>query len=303
MHKDFIGTGVALVTPFHKDGSIDFKCLSNIIEHTIDNDVDYLVVLGTTGESATLTRDEKLAIIGFVVETVDNRVPIVLGLGGNNTQEIINCIKSYDFEGISAVLSVTPYYNKPTQKGLYQHYKIIANLSPVPVILYNVPGRTAVNLSAETTLRLAYDVQGVIGIKEASGDMEQCMEIIKNKPDDFLVISGDDALTLPLISIGGDGVISVVANAFPKQFSKMVYHARRGNMRRAREIHYSLIDMISYLFAEGNPAGVKSVMETMGLCFNTVRLPLTIVSRGLQNKLDSCLETIEPKTKESKVSQ
>ena len=303
MHKDFIGTGVALVTPFHKDGSIDFKCLSNIIEHTIDNDVDYLVVLGTTGESATLTRDEKLAIIGFVVETVDNRVPIVLGLGGNNTQEIINCIKSYDFEGISAVLSVSPYYNKPTQKGLYQHYKIIANLSPVPVILYNVPGRTAVNLSAETTLRLAYDVQGVIGIKEASGDMEQCMEIIKNKPDDFLVISGDDALTLPLISVGGDGVISVVANAFPKQFSKMVYHARRGNMRRAREIHYSLIDMISYLFAEGNPAGVKSVMETMGLCFNTVRLPLTTVSRGLQNKLDSCLETIEPKTKESKVSQ
>jgi 4-hydroxy-tetrahydrodipicolinate synthase len=303
MHKDFIGTGVALVTPFHKDGSIDFKCLSNIIEHTIDNDVDYLVVLGTTGESATLTRDEKLAIIGFVVETVDNRVPIVLGLGGNNTQEIINCIKSYDFEGISAVLSVTPYYNKPTQKGLYQHYKIIANLSPVPVILYNVPGRTAVNISAETTLRLAYDVQGVIGIKEASGDMEQCMEIIKNKPDDFLVISGDDALTLPLISVGGDGVISVVANAFPKQFSKMVYHARRGNMRRAREIHYSLIDMISYLFAEGNPAGVKSVMETMGLCFNTVRLPLTTVSRGLQNKLDSCLETIEPKTKESKISQ
>lgn len=303
MHKDFIGTGVALVTPFHKDGSIDFKCLSNIIEHTIDNDVDYLVVLGTTGESATLTRDEKLAIIGFVVETVDDRVPIVLGLGGNNTQEIINCIKSYDFEGISAVLSVSPYYNKPTQKGLYQHYKIIANLSPVPVILYNVPGRTAVNISAETTLRLAYDVQGVIGIKEASGDMEQCMEIIKNKPDDFLVISGDDALTLPLISVGGDGVISVVANAFPKQFSKMVYHARRGNMRRAREIHYSLIDMISYLFAEGNPAGVKSVMETMGLCFNTLRLPLTIVSRGLQNKLDSCLETIEPKTKESKVSQ
>lgn len=303
MHKDFIGTGVALVTPFHKDGSIDFKCLSNIIEHTIDNDVDYLVVLGTTGESATLTRDEKLAIIGFVVETVDNRVPIVLGLGGNNTQEIINCIKSYDFEGISAVLSVSPYYNKPTQKGLYQHYKIIANLSPVPVILYNVPGRTAVNISAETTLRLAYDVQGVIGIKEASGDMEQCMEIIKNKPDDFLVISGDDALTLPLISVGGDGVISVVANAFPKQFSKMVYHARRGNMRRAREIHYSLIDMISYLFAEGNPAGVKSVMETMGLCFNTVRLPLTTVSRGLQNKLDSCLETIEPKTKESKISQ
>jgi len=293
MYKKLKGTGVALVTPFHKDGSIDFKCFGNLIEHVIKNKVDYLVVLGTTGESATLTKDEKRAIIGFVVEVTDGRVPVVLGLGGNNTQEVINCIKSYDFEGVDAVLSVSPYYNKPSQKGLYQHYKIIADASSVPVILYNVPGRTAVNISAETCLRLAYDVEGIIGIKEASGDLEQCMQIIKNKPENFLVISGDDALTLPLISIGADGVISVVANAFPHQFSDMVYHALRGNLRIAREMHYKLIDIIDALFVEGNPAGIKAALEITNICANHLRLPLTTVSRATHNKLASLIEEMD----------
>lgn len=279
-----------MVTPFHKDGSIDFKCFGNIIENMIENKVDYLVVLGTTGESVTLTKDEKTAIIGFVVETVDKRIPVVLGLGGSNTQEVINCLKNYDFDGVDAILSVSPYYNKPTQKGLYQHYKLIANLSPVPIILYNVPGRTSVNVSSETTLRLAYDVESIIGIKEASGDLEQVMQIIKNKPDNFLVISGDDALTLPLTAIGGDGVISVVANVFPREFSDMVYHALHGNMRQAREIHYSLIDIIETLFIEGNPAGVKEVLEIQGMCMNNLRLPLTNVSRSTRNRLESLLE-------------
>ena len=303
MHNKFKGTGVALVTPFHKDGSIDFKCLGNIIENIILNDVNYIVVLGTTGETATLTRDEKLAIIGFVVETVDGRMPVVLGLGGNNTQEITNCLKSYDFEGIDAILSVSPYYSKPSQKGLYQHYKIIANLSPVPVILYNVPGRTSVNISAETTLRLAYDIDGVIGIKEASGNLEQCMQIINNKPENFLVISGDDALTLPLIAIGGNGVISVVANALPKDFSDMVYHATRGRMRRARHLHYTLIDIIEQLFVEGNPAGVKALMELQGLCLNSLRLPLTSVGRSTHNKLANLLENYNTIKEKDKLAQ
>ena len=290
MHKKLRGTGVALVTPFHKDGSIDFKCFGNIIENMIENKVDYLVVLGTTGESVTLTKDEKTAIIGFVVETVDKRVPVVLGLGGSNTQEVINCLKNYDFDGVDAILSVSPYYNKPSQKGLYQHYKLIANLSPLPIMLYNVPGRTSVNISSETTLRLAYDVESIIGIKEASGDMEQVMHIIKNKPENFLVISGDDALTLPITAIGGDGVISVVANAFPREFSDMVYHALHGNMKQAREIHYSLIEIIETLFIEGNPAGVKEVLEIQGMCLNNLRLPLTNVSRSTRNRLDSLLE-------------
>lgn len=290
MHKKFRGTGVALVTPFHKDGSIDFKCFGNIIENMVGNKIDYLVVLGTTGESVTLTKDEKTAIIGFVVETVDKRIPVVLGLGGSNTQEVINCLKNYDFDGVDAILSVSPYYNKPSQKGLYQHYKLIANLSPVPIILYNVPGRTSVNISSETTLRLAYDVESIIGIKEASGNMEQAMDIIKNKPEDFLVISGDDALTLPLLAIGGDGVISVVANSFPRAFSDMVHHALHSNIKQARAIHYSLIDIIESLFVEGNPAGIKEVLEIQGMCANNLRLPLTNVSRSTRNRLDSLLE-------------
>ena len=289
MHRKLRGTGVALVTPFHKDGSIDFKCLDNLIEYVIGNGVDYLVVLGTTGEAATLTKDEKMALSGFVVEAADKRLPVVLGLGGFNTQEVINCIKSYDFEGIDAVLSVSPYYNKPSQKGLYQHFKIIANACPVPVLLYNVPGRTSVNMSSETTLKLAHDFENIVGIKEASGNLEQCMHIIKSKPQDFLIISGDDALTLPIITIGGDGVISVIANAFPQEFSSMVYHALRGNLRIAREIHYQLIDIIEYLFIDGNPAGIKAAMHILDLCQDNLRLPLVSVSKTTYNKLSSLI--------------
>lgn len=292
MHKRLRGTGVALITPFHKDGSIDFKCFGSLIDNIIDNGVNYLVALGTTGESVTLSKDEKAAIIGFVVEQVDGRIPVVLGLGGNNTQEIINCIRSYDFEGIDAILSVAPYYSKPSQKGLYQHYKILANLSPVPFILYNVPSRTSVNISAETTLRLAYDIEGIIGIKEASGDMLQCMAIIKDRPKNFLVISGDDALTLPLISIGGDGVISVVANAFPKEFSDLVSHALKGNIKKAQDSHYMLLEIIENLFVEGNPAGIKAVLELLEVCENNLRLPLTQVSRGTFNKLSGLVKEI-----------
>ena len=290
MLKRLRGTGVALVTPFHRDGSIDFNCLGKLVDRMINNGVDYLVVLGTTGESVTLNSDEKTAILGFVVDQVEGKVPIILGLGGNNTNEILNSINSCDFDGVDAILSVSPYYNKPTQKGLYQHYKMIANMSPVPVILYNVPGRTACNISAETTLRLAYDIEGIIGIKEASGDLEQCMDIIKHKPDGFLVISGDDALTLPMIAIGGDGVISVVANAFPEDFSELVNHALRGNMKLAREYHYKLIDIIINLFVEGNPAGIKAAMEIMGNCEANLRSPLTQVSRATYNKLSGLIE-------------
>lgn len=289
MHRKLKGIGVAIVTPFHKDGSIDFKCLGALIERLIKNNVDYLVALGTTGESVTLTKDEKMAVIGFVVETVDGKVPVVLGLGSYNTQEVINCIKTYDFEGISAILSVSPYYNKPSQRGIYQHYKIIANASPVPVLLYNVPGRTSVNITTETTLKLAYDIDNIIGIKEASGNLEQCMQIIKNKPEDFLVISGDDALTLPIIAIGGDGVISVVANAFPKDFSEMTHQALRGNLKIAREIHYKLIDIIENLFVEGNPAGIKAALDILKFCPDNLRLPLVRVSKSTYNKLSSLL--------------
>jgi 4-hydroxy-tetrahydrodipicolinate synthase len=231
-----------------------------------------------------------MATLGFVVDQAEGRVPIIMGLGGNNTNEILNSFSDYDFDGVEALLSVSPYYNKPSQKGLYQHYKMIANRSPVPVILYNVPGRTCSNITADTTLRLAYDIDNIIGIKEASGDLEQCMDIIKNKPEGFLVISGDDALTLPLIALGADGVISVVANIFPKDFSGLVSNALRGNMKLAREYHYKLIDVIETLFIEGNPAGVKAALEIMNESEANLRLPLTQVSRATYNKLARLIE-------------
>jgi len=302
MPKRFIGTGVALVTPFHKDGSIDFKRLGQLVDRMIDNGINYLVALGTTGESVALSSDEKMAVLGLVVDQTEGRVPVILGLGGNNTNEILNSISHYDFDGVEAILSVSPYYNKPSQKGLYQHYKMIANRSPVPVILYNVPGRTSSNISAETTLRLAYDIDNIIGIKEASGDLEQCMDIIKNKPEGFLVISGDDALTLPMIAIGADGVISVVANIFPEDFSGLVNSALRGNMKLAREYHYKLIDIIENLFVEGNPAGVKAAMEIMNNSEANLRLPLTPVSRATHNKLSRLIADAAKVSPSEKVS-
>jgi 4-hydroxy-tetrahydrodipicolinate synthase len=289
MIKKLKGTGVALITPFHKDGSIDFKGFEKLIEHLISNNVDYLVPMGTTGESVTLTTDEKTAVLDFVVEVNNKRLPVVLGLGGNNTQEVINSIKKADLSGVDALLSVSPYYNKPTQKGIYEHYKMIVSASPLPIILYNVPGRTGSNMLAETTLSLAHDIKNIIAIKEASGNLEQCMQIIKNKPKDFIVISGDDAITLPLISIGAEGVISVAGNVFPKDFSDLVRQALKGNYDKAKELHYRMLDTINLLFVEGNPAGAKAALSIMNICGDHLRLPLVPVSKTTHTKISAAL--------------
>ena len=279
------GTGVAMITPFQKNGSVDYPALDKLIKHLINGKCDYLVPLGTTGESATLAKEEKKSIVEFIIKQVNKRVPIVLGLGGNNTQEVTNNFKDYNFKGIDAVLSVSPYYNKPTQQGIYEHYKLIAKASPVPIILYNVPSRTGSNITAETTLRLAHDFKNIIGTKEASGNLEQCMFIIKSKPKNFLVISGDDALTLPLMGCGADGVISVVANAYPKQFSEMVRQALKQNFVEARKLHYQLLDVIPMLFAESNPSGIKAVLQAMNIGEEYLRLPLVQVSSKLRKEL------------------
>ncbi len=281
----FKGTGVALVTPFHKDGSIDFKSLKKVVDHVIVGGVDYVVVLGTTGETVTLNKDEKHAVVDYVIEMADNRVPVVLGIGGCSTQDIVNTIKDTDFENIDAVLSVSPYYNKPSQRGIYLHYKTIANISPVPVIVYNVPGRTASNITAETTLKLAEELENIIAVKEASGNLFQCMEILKHKPKDFLMISGDDMLTYPLLALGAEGVISVAANAFPKEFSDMVQNAFKGNWNKARELHFKLLEIMDLLIAEGNPAGIKASLEIVKIATDNLRLPLTSVSKPTYNKI------------------
>lgn len=293
MNKKFTGTGVAIVTPFHKYGTIDFTSFGRIIEHVISGGVNYIVALGTTGESVTLTNDEKTAVIDYLVENVDSRVPLVVGMGGNNTQDVVDFIKSVSFDGIDAILSVSPYYNKPQQNGLYRHYENIATACPVPVILYNVPGRTSSNLLPDTVVRLANNMKNIIGIKEASGNLAQCMEIIKNKPDDFLVISGDDLLTLPMISIGGNGVISVVANAFPTQFSEMVNAALKGNYKTAKEIHYKFVDIINSLFADGNPAGIKAAMDVLGLCSNSLRLPLVKANKAVYHQIKTLIQELD----------
>lgn len=281
----FKGTGVALVTPFHKDGSIDFKSLGKLVEHLIKGKVEYLVVLGTTGESVTLNRDEKAAVISYVAEVNDKRLPVVVGIGGNNTQEILNNLRSYDLSGADAVLSVSPYYNKPNQRGLYQHFKMIADVSPLPVILYNVPGRTSSNMTADTTLKLATDFKNIIAVKEASGNIEQIMKIVKNRPKDFLVISGDDMLALPVVACGGDGVISVVGNAFPKDFSEMTRQALLGNMKEAQRLHYGLAEIIEQLFADGNPGGIKAVLEMLKICQANLRLPLYRINKKTHKRL------------------
>lgn len=292
----FIGTGVAIVTPFRKDDSIDFNSLANLVEHLISNKVDYIVVLGTTGESPTLTKDEKKAVTNFVIEAVDKRVPVVVGIGGYSTQDVVDKIKKCEFEGIDAVLSVAPYYNKPSQKGLYAHYQAIVSSCPVPVIIYNVPGRTGCNITAETTLRLAHDFnKQFAGIKEASGNFPQIMKIIQDKPSNFLVISGDDAITLPLISVGASGVISVVANAFPREFCSMVHKALEMRYNEARVIHYKLLEVIENLFIEGSPAGIKAALNILGLVQNHVRMPLTPVSRTTYNKLSELIRTLKAK--------
>jgi 4-hydroxy-tetrahydrodipicolinate synthase len=287
------GTGVALVTPFSANGSINFKGLEKLIEHNINGGVEYLVSLGTTGESVTLSAEEKLEVLNFTIEKAAGRVPIVAGFGGNNTDYIIkNEIGKFHFKGVDAILSVSPAYNKPTQEGIYQHYKAIAAASPVPVILYNVPGRTSSNMKAETTLRIAHEVPNVIGMKEASGDFNQCMQIVKNKPKDFLVVSGDDNITLGLVAYGLDGVISVVGQAFPQIFSQMVRLALKGDFAAARTLHYQLNDITDMLFAEGNPGGVKYALQVLGICEAHLRLPLVDISDELKKKLHKAIEVI-----------
>ena len=293
MNYKFKGTGVAIVTPFHKYGTIDFNSLKKLIEHLIKNGVNYLVVMGTTGESVVLSKDEKYALINFVVEEVDNRVPIVLGIGGNHTQLIKDTILATDLEGIDAILSVSPYYNKPQQKGIYLHYKEISEVSPVPIILYNVPGRTNSNISVETTLELAKNFENIIGIKEASGNLNQIMQIIKNKPKDFLVISGDDVLTLPIMAIGGDGAISVTANAFPKEYSEMVSLCLRKNKKQAIALHYKLLDFTNEIFADGSPSGIKAALDILELCGNNLRLPLVKVNKTVQFRLKELISEIQ----------
>ncbi len=279
--QNFTGTGVAIITPFRKDGSVDFKSLETLIEHLIKGKIEYIVALGTTGESVTLTKEEKSAITEHILDVVDNRIPVVIGIGGNNTAEIVQAVEHIDATRFAGILSVSPYYNKPSQEGIYQHYKAIAEASSLPVILYNVPGRTNSNISAETTLRLANDFENIVGIKEASGNMGQIMRIIKYKPKDFFLISGDDAITLPILASGGDGVISVVANAFPKDFSEMVRQGLKGNFAEARKLHYKLTDITDLLFADGNPGGIKAALEILGIGSNILRLPLVPVNKRI----------------------
>lgn len=290
MDKKLRGTGTAIVTPFHREGSIDFKAFEGLIEYQINNGINYLVFMGTTGESVTLNQDERSAVINMAVEMVNGRVPVVIGIGGNNTQQIVNTIKNTDFEGIDAVLSVSPYYNKPQQKGIFLHYKTIAASCPVPVIIYNVPSRTGSNITAETTLRLAHEVHNIIAVKEASRDLVQCARIIKDKPKDFLVISGDDVAALPFMALGGDGVISVIANALPAEFSSMINLCLDNEFEKAREISFKLVDIIDSIYADGSPSGVKALLELKGLCNNVVRLPLVKVNKTLQNHMAQLLE-------------
>ena len=268
------GMGVALVTPFKNDKSIDYNALARLLEYQIKNGVDYLVVLGTTAETATLTSGEKAELREFIAERVAGRVPLVIGVGGNNTMALVEELHTIDLTPFSAVLSVVPYYNKPSQEGIYQHYKAISEASPIPVILYNVPGRTGVNMTAETTLRLAREFSNIIGIKEASGNINQMDDIIKNKPSDFMVISGDDGITFPLLTLGAVGVISVIGNAFPREFSRMVRLALEGDYRRALTIHHRFTELFSLLFVDGNPAGAKCLLHAMGFIENELRLPL-----------------------------
>ena len=293
MPNPFQGLGVALITPFRANGTIDHAALSKVVEHQIIGGIDYLVVMGTTGESATLNKEEKKQLLAHVVEIVHNRVPIVLGIGGNDTAEVAGQLQAFELDGVDAILSVSPYYNKPTQEGIYQHYKALAQVSLRPIILYNVPGRTMSNISAETTLRLARDFKNIIGIKEASGNLDQIALILKHRPKGFLVISGDDALTLPILALGGDGVISVVGNGLPLEFSKLVRAAMKGDMETARTEHLKLIELITLLFVEGNPGGIKEVLKFIGLCENHLRLPLVPVSKATADRLYHALADAE----------
>ena len=284
----FSGTGVALITPFRRQQeTVDFTKLEALIEHIIASGVDYIVALGTTSEAATMTPSERSAVQEFIVETVAGRCPIMLGLGGNNTLNLTDTIARTNFDGISGILSVTPFYNKPNQRGLLEHYRNISEASPVPVVIYNVPGRTGVNLAAETTLTLARECPNIIGIKEASGNIQQAMEILRQRPAGFRVISGDDALTYPLLALGADGVISVVANALPKEMSDMVRLAMKGDLKKALPLQMKMLPLMNAIFDEGNPTGIKALLEIQGSITNILRLPLVKASKTLTNKLST----------------
>ena len=283
--EKFTGTGVALVTPFDAKGNVDVKGISSLVNFVINGGVDYLVVLGTTAESAVLSSEEKELVKQTVLQANNGKLPVVLGVGGNNTGAVLNELKTGDFEGVSAILSVAPYYNRPGQEGIYAHFKAIAETSPLPVIVYNVPSRTGCNMSVETTLKLAYDFDNIIGIKEASGDLTQVTRIIRDKPNDFMVISGDDMQTLPICLAGGSGVISVIGQGFPTAFSKMVHFGLEGNAKKAYEILYKLMPAIDMAFEEGNPAGIKAMLEHLKICNSQVRLPLTSASKLLKTKI------------------
>jgi 4-hydroxy-tetrahydrodipicolinate synthase len=283
--QKFIGTGVALVTPFKEDLSVDFNALVKLVNFNIENGTNYLVINGTTAESATISKEEKLQIIAIIVKTNAGRVPLVLGIGGNNTLEVVNDIKTTDLSNIDGILSVAPYYSKPTQEGFYQHFKTLAEATEKPIILYNVPGRTAKNMDAVTTIRLATDFTNIVGVKEAGNNMQQYLELLKNKPSDFLVISGDDDLALGITLAGGSGVISVIGQAYPKEFSSLINFGLKGKNKEGYSIHFKMMSIIDYIFEENNPAGIKTVLQELGICRNEVRLPLVKASAELHTKI------------------
>lgn len=295
IHTKFTGLGIALITPFNEDESVDYERLGRLVEYQLQNNADYLVVLGTTGETPTLSEEEKAEIVDFVVSKVKGRVPIVLGVGGNNTAAIVKRLQTESFVGIDAILSVVPYYNKPSQEGIYQHYSAIAKASKLPIILYNVPGRTGVNMQVETTIRLAREFDNIIAIKEACGNMDQINDIIKRKPKEFMVLSGDDGIAYPLITMGAQGVISVIGNAFPKEFGRMIRLSLQGEYESAREIHQKFTDLFDLLFVDGNPAGVKCMLSLMGYIDNRLRLPLVPTRMDTYEKIRDVLKSLDVK--------
>jgi len=292
MTTKFKGTGVALITPFRNSGTIDYTALKKIVDNVIERGVDFVLALGTTSESVTLNATEKSAVVESIIEFTDNRVPVMIGIGGNNTQEVCSKIRNSDLDGISGILSVAPYYNKPQQSGIYEHFKAISSETDKEIILYNVPGRTSSNISAETCLQLAHDFDNITAVKEASGDLNQIMQIIQNKESDFTVLSGDDALTLPILSIGAEGVVSVIANAYPETMSAMVKSVlKEKNYKKALKMHYSLLDSMNAIFKDGNPSGIKALLFHQGLISNEVRLPLVKVNRSLNLEIKNLMES------------
>jgi 4-hydroxy-tetrahydrodipicolinate synthase len=293
LREQFRGTGIAIVTPFLEDGTIDWEAYKKLIQFWIENKVEYLVVLGTTGESATIHGEEKQAVFSFVKNEVAGRLPLVAGIGGNDTTEVIEGFKKFNLEGYSAILSVSPYYNKPNQEGLFQHYKALNAATPLPIIMYNVPGRTGMNVSAGTTIRIARECKNIFATKEASGNFEQVNQIIKYKPAEFMVISGDDPITLPMIAAGAEGLISVVANAYPKEYAEMVRLCMDGKFAEAQQLHYKYTDIIASMFTEGSPSGVKAYLSEMGLCKNTFRMPVWPVSDKHMEKIRELMNGVK----------